>query len=968
MNPKKLFLLTVLALACAALLAGPAAAAKPGGSHKLRIESIAVGSKTGPLTIRVRAGVHANLTIWVRGHRVDHPFEFAGPQTQSIALRAADRLHPGADRIRIRARHRGRVLEARRTVHVPAWALLADAGADNGSVVRAKAQVGTAGAVGGGTDLDYRWHIAKRPQGGRVKLIGRDGPQPMVDATTPGTYVLQLKVDQGGEGPDSFDQVTVAVNPDDPPIGAPINTLDANNAIAIAGKSYGGGATCQCTSYVVLERTTRVVVEDGRVANDASGIAKLAGFADHYGSDDKYMKYLMVLSGPSGVPHAQIDDFARLLKKIGATLPAPEAFAALDNQNPLPYSAIGIPGAPAGAATTRIPGVSDSPVSGAMVGYLQKNQAVSGDGTPLYDYVAPEHPSFDTRAESTAKKNTMSVGGATYSASLADNVTAGLHVVALDGLTLRMLYNVAIPTNTGNAAGDRALQKTAAEEIAKAAGKPAGPLVLVQTIGKPKGAGPEWGAVVNQLARLGANPQLVNALDGTNEFALVSRVGAEEPPAEASTAYESAYPNPNYPRSRLAGVLARNRTSNFVPNVSGTPTPNNESGVVNTALVETAYQPAKAWPPLSTQGTDAEIVAVQSYICTALNFCKPANSCAQIRECFWQKYSAEWGDKRTTLLGLNYSPTQDFKEGVFQEAKTELLKEISSVVNVEGWIRRLQEPLDRSSLRSYVDLQDIGNKVFNAVQPDPSSNSTSWILGLVGKAVALGGFGKPPLSSAAAGFSAAFGLLSYLTNKQGQPLLGTEIKVRSSALAGEMLDRVELARRAMTGIGMLLVSDYGKLEKANGEIDSNWTLPDTEVLSTQLRNATRQWFWEALLPTAYPYLIQSVAPSAGAIDCAIPDRRAWPNQPESFQSRATVGYREDGTPIRGVFFFTRGIGGGSSPDARKLDDEPFRPLDGTKPGVGLEKLRFFSSRVWGRTIHAVNGARGCKVKWLPNLW
>lgn len=497
-NAKQLFLAAILA--CAVLFAADAgaSAATQGKPLRLRIDSVRVGSETGPLTIRVRAGAHARLAIWVGGHRVGHPFEIANRRAQSIALRAADGLHPGLDRIRVRARHGGRAYEARRTVRMPGWALLADAGPDNASVVRAGAQVGSPAVVGGATDRAYRWRIVKRPRRGRATLAGRNQAQPMLRANSPGTYVLQLRVDPSGNGPDSFDQVTVPVVPNDPPIGAALSTFAENNSISIAGQNYGGGR-CQCTSYVVLERTTRYPIESGSVLNDAKGIATITALADKYGAgtdadaDAKanYLKYMMILSGTNGVPHAQIEAFAQLLKKVGVALPSAENFAALDNPYPLPYSVVGIPGAAAGAATTRIPGGYAPPVSGTIVGYLQKNQAISGDGTPLYDYVAPEHPTYDTRAESTPTSNKMVVNGVPFIAGLPGGATAGLHVVVLESMSLRPLVNVALATNNGSS--DRALQKSAAEEFVKASEKPGGPLVFLQTIGKPKAAGPEWG-------------------------------------------------------------------------------------------------------------------------------------------------------------------------------------------------------------------------------------------------------------------------------------------------------------------------------------------------------------------------------------------------------------------------------------------------------------------------------------------
>lgn len=976
MSSKKLSPVVGIAFVCIVLLCLPGVAgAATGTAQKLRINSIAVGSKKGPLTVRVHAGVHAAVTIWIDGRRARQPFEFAGRHVQSVSLRSTDGLHQGVDRIRIRAAYGSKAYEARRTVRIPAWALLADAGENVGSAPHAKLRVGTA-TVGGKSNLRYSWSIARRP-GSRAKATLSDGnrAQPIFHARTPGTYVLQLKVAQDDGGSPSYDQVVVPVAPTDPPIGAPIDTLtEKDNAISIAGQSYDGG-NCQCTSYVLLERSTRALVEHGRVENNAAGMKKLNELAETYGAGSNFMHYLLVLSGPKGVPHDQLAEFSSLLKKIGAGLPMPETFATLENPKAPGYSVIGIPGAPAGAATVRFPVLaegSDSQDPAAMIGYLQRNQALEGDGTPLYEYVSPEHPTFDTRAESSATSNTMVVDGVKYSASLPASATAGFQLVALDSLTLHPLANRALVTNAKEGHGDQVLQYTAAEELAKMIKRPGSPVVLVQTIGKPKAAGPEWEQVVRQLDRLGANPQLVNALDGTTEYALVSRAGGEAPPAESSTAYEGAYGNPGYAPARLTGMLARGRSSNFLPNVSGTPTAVSPTAV-NLSMAEIAYQKETPWPELAPGATRKEAEAAQTYICEALNFCQPTNSCSQVRECFWQKYNADWHAKGTALDLTTYKTNPAFSEATFNAVKAELGQEIVRVASVQTYFERLEAPLDRSKVGSYVDLQQIGETIRNAVQAPPNSDSKSWILGLISKVVLIGTAAPPPISNASAGISAAFGVASYLSNKQGQPILGSEVKARTDALAGEMVNRLDLARKAMNEIALLMVSDYGKLEAAYKHIDSDWTLPTGVDPSDNLRLASKQWFWEALIPTAYPYLIRGVAPSAKAINCHIvaPERDAWPNQPEQFQSRAIVGYQDNGTPIRGVFFFTRGIGGGASPDANKLDDTMFRPLNAPKPGLGLEKLSFFTSRVFGQTLHAVTapkGPYGCGLMWLPNLW
>ena len=685
MNVRKLILPVLLALACVGfgLASLPAAAAPQQGSKQakskpkaLKIAALEVGTKAGPLTVRVRAGIKSQVWLSVNGKPVRHSFEPAGPHAQQIELRSVDGLRAGRNQLRIRARRAGVVSVARRSVVVPAWALRADAGEDTDSIAPLHAEVGTAPAPGSpGGELRYRWRIVKRPHGGKANLVGRGDPQSVLRAKKPGSYVLQLAADPDAPGvPTSFDRVTVSVVYNDPPIGAPLNTIGDKGAITIGGDAYG--ANSPGSAYVVLERTTRTVAESGVVSNDKAGIEKLLGFAEKYGAADRsanYMKYMMIVSGRSGVPEAQLGDFAKLMKKLGVALPSEENFVAL--RVGLPYSVIGIPGAPAGAATTRIPGGYSYPISGAITGYLQKNQAIDAEGTPLYDYTAAAQPSFDTKAPgSDAKTNKMAINGQTYTVTLPGSATAGFHLVVLESLSLRMLSNVALATN--GLGDDRKTQGETAKTLKELIEKPGGPTFFVQSIGKPKAAGPEWAGVVNALTRLGANPQLINALNGTTEYTFITRNGSKAPPAEASTAYDiGGNPDPGYPPARLVGTLARSRSSNYVPNVYSVPTPANPEGSVNIAMMNLAYQAPQAWPALAPGASDNETAAAQKFICEALNFCQPANSCPTLRECFAQRYGADWDLKHSVLGNLAYpGASGGYSEATFKAVKQELLK------------------------------------------------------------------------------------------------------------------------------------------------------------------------------------------------------------------------------------------------------------------------------------------------------
>jgi hypothetical protein len=980
MNARKLFLPLLVALGCVALAALPTWGVAATHKHRsakhpeapLRIESIKVASKAGPLVLAVRANIHATVALTVNGKKVRHPFESINENVKQIDLRSTDGLRAGSNKLRLRSTRAGAVSTATRNVRVPGWALLANAGSDTATYVDTHTAVGTPplpGAAPGG--VDYSWRVVQKPRGANASLVDDGEPQPLLRADDPGTYVLQEEANPSTPGePTAYDQVNVPVAADVPPSGLTLNT-DKDNAISIGGQSYGKVSDDRI-GYAIVERTTGVVVKSGDVGLDMTGIAALSTLADKYGAGDgstNFMHYLMILSGGTGQSPGTAIAFASVMKKIGVALPSPETILAFNGRNR--FSIVGIPGGPPDSATTRIPGGPEGAAnSDAITGYLQRNEAVNAQGAQVYEYVSGENPEFDTKAAgSTGSTNVMTVDGKKFEASLPPGVTAGFHLVVLNSMTLQPIDNVGLSTN-GSDGTDLGLQGPAANRFAQSTRTPGTPLVLVQSIGKPKAAGPVWETFVRQITRLGGNPQVMNALNGTAEYAFVGRAGSTAPPAESTTAYDKGpYPAPNLPPAHLIGVLARSRTSNFVPNVYSTPTSERPGGLVNIGLMHVAYQPPTAWPELAPGANRDEVEKAAHYICTKLNFCQPAASCDSVRECFWKKYDSDWGAKHADIIDLEYpGDSKGFTSAIFIAVKSELKEETGEVAQVHTWLAKLLAPLEQSSGSSYVDLQSIGNKVWESVQRPAADNSTSWILGLVSKVIAVGRIAPPPASNVAAALSGIFGLASYLSDKSGQPILGAQIKVKSSELANQLYARVQLARETTTALGMLITSDYGKLTTTYSHLDADWSPPTAAEADRALSIGAKQWFYEALIPTAYPYLIRaSGVTNARALNCTFGDgnRRSWPNQPDQEQMNVATGYDTSGNPVTSDFFFTQGIGGGASPPA-SLGDEMFRPLEAKEPGLGIEKLQFFTARVFNGSIaHAKNNSNQCGVGWLP---
>jgi hypothetical protein len=49
-----------------------------------------------------------------------------------------------------------------------------------------------------------------------------------------------------------------------------------------------------------------------------------------------------------------------------------------------------------------------------------------------------------------------------------------------------------------------------------------------------------------------------------------------------------------------------------------------------------------------------------------------------------------------------------------------------------------------------------------------------------------------------------------------------------------------------------------------------------------------------------------------------------------------------------------------------IGDEMFRPRSGANPGLGIQKLNFFSPRVFGGKIYqAIANTSYCGLKWMP---
>lgn len=97
-----------------------------------------------------------------------------------------------------------------------------------------------------------------------------------------------------------------------------------------------------------------------------------------------------------------------------------------------------------------------------------------------------------------------------------------------------------------------------------------------------------------------------------------------------------------------------------------------------------------------------------------------------------------------------------FTAADYTAVRSHLLAELSMVTRVRTYFAGLQKPSDKAV--GSITIQDLTDRLVAAVGSGGGSTTTSFVLGLIGKIAALGGFAGPPVSAVAAGMSAAFGL------------------------------------------------------------------------------------------------------------------------------------------------------------------------------------------------------------------
>ena len=617
------------------------------------------------------------------------------------------------------------------------------------------------------------------------------------------------------------------------------------------------------------------------------------------------------------------------------------------DQSEQPLSVIGVPGSAAGSAFRNYGGDFRG-TEGSMTGYLRADPA-----TGRYDFVFADYVPFSTReAGARAGQNTIAVGQARYTQSLPAGSTAGFQVLSLNAATLQPAPGIAVDeafgTSTGNPAANLAAQQRMASALKMLAADPS-LLVFVQSIGSPGGSDrtPAWAQIAAAAARPWRHRRDRQRAGRRRRVCPGRRIG------DHAAGGRRASSSPGSP-ARLEGILARGLGSQFQPLFADPSSP------VNDGLIQLAYQASRPFPPFSTLAEQAAEAYLGIHV---MKICPAAATSCDVRAKYYQNYRAAWPAIQADLADPQRCPDgPGFTRAVCQLVRAQLYREVSDLNRVRNYLTELQRPFGEAKEEALVSLTKIDDAIQKAVAPPPASNTVSQVFQILSYIAKLGSFAGPEVAPVASGISAVFGLVAYFTHADGEPnLLGPKVTAKVKELGDLVRARYRAASSQIDTIGLIVVSDYGKLTDMAARVDSDpaWILPPSIFPAVdEMSTAAKQWFYQTLLPVVYFAVQVNPAPPSGPASArdytcfsslkkpGTRTSRPFGNEPDSGQVRLITGFAQNGTPIAPVFALASDLG--TNPfrvPPASLTDPLFRGQDDPLgPGLGLRKLRVSTRR------------------------
>jgi hypothetical protein len=899
------------------------------------VRSTAVGGHAAPVTVTVHTSRTAEVRVTVNGHLVRDAFGRAGTTRRVAHLARRNGLRAGKNRLVITATtEAGRRDVDVRTVRLRATRLLADAGRDRTMVVGRAARIGQSAPTGarGVAPKRYRWRVVRAPKGARTALRGATRARPSFSPKKRGTYTLRLTT-TARSGAVAHDSLQLYALPDDPPTGVRIQTLAGGSGpqIVVDGRGLPDVSDPNGIHIAVLERRTRAVVEVG-TAPDTGVIRRIATNWAAKGD------YLVVVSGTRGIVQSGLDDLDGFLAAVGGTKLSASDRAHLADGSP--FTLMGDTNAPAGSAWVNIPTKRDGvPFARTLAAANLSGSLVRGDVSDRYDYVENDVPHFRTHLGSeVANENRMIIDGKPHQQQLPGGAQDGFHVIALDPQSLDLVYEAALPTGGSDVAARGGAARNLAAGLKTAAAERGPTIVLVQSIGHPLAATPDWTQASAWIDKLGGDARQFNALDGTKGYALVGSLDNPQTAVQASTVAGTG--------DQLFGTFGRSRTHGFEPMLA------DSTGATDTGLTDIVNQPAQGFPAFDTPG----LQAAETWFATKLRICDGA---CDIRRQYWEQYRADWDTRSTKLLSLQDKFPSDqsaFTKQDFDTVWNRLQTEIGDLLDSRTYFDQLTKPFGLADSQALIDVQSLSKDLYDSIQPPAADNTKSYWLTFTSKIVAVAAgvlTVVPPVGAALSGLAAGFALMGYLTQQNGAPV-GGEILARGDKFQQQVLDRLRAAQNAIQFSAVQVASDWGKLQAVEANIVSRkWRIAATDGRTLSLlRQSLKQWMAESLVPLVYSRAVAASGMTTFPPDSAPTDdinyltchgSRVFRDVPRSAQLSAVTGFQADGTPKRETFMVTHARGGALPPSlSHQLFDSP----DAATPGIGLDRYAFINPRLF----------------------
>jgi len=902
----------------------------------------------------------ATLRAKLNGRPATPAFGPPGATVRPAELGANDGLRFGRNTLHVLVfRENGDYDAITHSFTVPRSRPLAGAGSDASGLQGHAAELdGTASRPSRkGAALSYHWEVVDGPDGSSPTIANADTATPSFVPDLPGPYRVRLTVSEqkGSAVATGVDTLTFDSIPPDPPLGARFDSLDSSGRVVVAGKAYGGDA--DSVNLAVISRSDRSVkvTTYPRTAAGLDALRKAIPTTESRG-----WQSLVVVSSASGVSADAVPTLADVASGLGGSFTPAET---TDLGARKPFSLAGVPGAPQDSAYVNVGRVltndpaHPNPV-GDLHGFLQVNQASKSDQT-RYGFVFGDFVHFDTSND--GDFSTIHIGPRTYTSTELPEGQTGFHVVVADATTLAVAPGDNRTFEMSDAFVIDPTQIETAQRLILAylrLAADSNKVVFIQSVHEPLlDPTPVLNDLSLEIQQLGGNLGIFNA--SWEGYALVGRWAPVVPGSlggiESST-FMTGKP------AQTIGFLTRDHHGLYGPTPSDTTT-----GAAGDRLIEIAYQAPQAWPHSTTDGEQK----ANDYIARRLTFaCPDKPILCDARTNYYLNFAAvNWGDEATKIEGWTYPGSDDFTKTDFDNVVRDLATEMRDVGKIKTYVQGLQQPLAEMAPRGKIDLQDVAQRIEAELNP-PQSSTDSNALQLVSLIVAVGKFGDPPVSNVASGLSAVFQLMSFLARPDGGPNLGA-LHTAVSDLGSQLYQHYDDARSAITGVGLIVVSDPGKLKAVADHVyDLNgWSIGSDPAQIKVLNSLTvslKQYFYARLLPVVWQLWFLNTwgeeINNARDWYCTSGSGSTiwhmWSKAQDSAQVRVITKFRENGTEFHNVFALATNVSF-DVPDRRGQPDPHatvpsgdtydmlFRAVDDpNRPGLGLSKMDFYTPRVF----------------------